>query len=234
MTILALEFSSPQRSVALLRGPADTGPLALGEAIETGARSTNALGLVEESLRQAQLEREQIECLAVGLGPGSYTGIRLAIALAQGWQLARPVQLLGVSSAECLAAQAQAEGIFGRVEVVIDAQRNEFYLAGYDLSVDSRRETEPLRLAMQAEVQARQQAGGLLVGPEVANWFPGSRVLFPRAATLGQLACGRTNFVPGESLAPIYLRETRFVKAPPPRIVPSGAPGDGPGPVPAR
>ena len=99
------------------------GRCALGEAIETGARSTNALGLVEEALRQAQLERAQIECLAVGLGPGSYNGIRLAIALAQGWQLARPVKLLGISSAECLAAQAQAEGIFGRVQVVIDAQR---------------------------------------------------------------------------------------------------------------
>ena len=49
--------------------------------------------------------------------------------MAQGWQLARGVKLLGVSSAECLAAQAQAEKIFGRVNVVIDAQRNEFYLA---------------------------------------------------------------------------------------------------------
>ena len=52
------------------------GRSALGEAIETGARSTNALGLVEEALRQAQLDRTQIECLAIGLGPGSYNGIR--------------------------------------------------------------------------------------------------------------------------------------------------------------
>ena len=72
--------------------------------------------------------------IAVGLGPGSYTGIRVAISMAQGWQLARGVKLLGVSSAECLAAQAQAEKIFGRVNVVIDAQRNEFYLATYEIS----------------------------------------------------------------------------------------------------
>ncbi len=71
------------------------------------------------------------------------------------------------------------------------------------------------------EVQARQQAGGILIGPEVTNWFPGSRVLFPRAATLGQLARGRTDFVAGERLEPIYLRETQFVKAPPPRILPA-------------
>jgi tRNA threonylcarbamoyl adenosine modification protein YeaZ len=219
MKILALEFSSPQRSVAVVHGGAGAGPRCLGEAIETGACTTDALGLVEAALAQAQLDREQIECLAVGLGPGSYTGIRLAISLAQGWQLARPVRLLGISSAECLAAQAQAEGIVGRVAIVIDAQRNEFYLAAYDLGPQGRRETESLRLATLADLQARQQAGALLIGPEVTKWFPGGRVLFPRAATLGQLAQDRSDFVAGERLEPIYLRETRFVKAPPPRIL---------------
>lgn len=221
MKILALEFSSPQRSVAVTQERTDAGPLALGEAIETGARSTNALGLVEEALRQAQIERAQIECLVIGLGPGSYNGIRLAIALAQGWQLARPVKLLGISTAECLAAQAQAEGIFGRVQVVIDAQRGEFYLAGYELSPEARREIEPLHLTSLTEVQARQQAGSILIGPEVTKWFPRSRVLYPRAATLGRLARGRTDFVPGEEMMPIYLRATQFVKAPPPRILPA-------------
>ena len=221
MKILALEFSSPQRSVAVVQGGVEGGPLCLGEAIETGGRSTNALGLVEDALRQAQLDRAQIECLAIGLGPGSYTGIRLAIALAQGWQLARPVKLLGLSSAECLAAQAQTEGIFGRVEIVIDAQRNELYLAGYELDAQARREVEPLRLASLAEAQARERAGSTLIGPEVTNWFPAGRVLFPRAATLSELARGRTDFVLGERLEPIYLREVRFVKAPPSRL-PSG------------
>jgi tRNA threonylcarbamoyl adenosine modification protein YeaZ len=219
MKILALEFSSPQRSVAVVPGGAGAGQHCLGEAIETSARSTNALGLIEEALRLAQLDRAQIECLAVGLGPGSYNGMRLAIALAQGWQLARPVKLVGISSAECIAAQAQAEGIFGRIEVVIDAQRNELYLAGYDLSPQARREIEPLRLATLADAQACQQAGATLIGPEVTKWFPGSRVLFPRAATLGQLARERTSFVAGELIEPIYLRETSFVKAPPRRIV---------------
>ena len=221
MKILALEFSSPQRSVAVVHERTDAGPLALGEAIETGARSTNTLGLVEDALRQAQLDRAQIECLVVGLGPGSYNGIRLAIALAQGWQLARPVKLLGISTAECLASEAQAAGCFGRVHVVIDAQRGEFYLASYDLSAETAREVEPLRLATLPEVQTCHQTDGTIVGPEVTNWFPGGRVLFPRAATLGRLARGRAGFVPGETLEPIYLRATQFVKAPRPRIVPS-------------
>jgi tRNA threonylcarbamoyl adenosine modification protein YeaZ len=230
MKILALEFSSPQRSVAVLQTTgkgqgairhAPAAPLSSGEIIETGGRSKSALGMVEEALRAAQLDRAQVECLVVGLGPGSYAGIRSAIALAQGWQLARGVKLLGISSMEALAAQAQAEGIFGRVQLVIDAQRNECYLAEYDLSAEARREVEPLRLAPLADVRARPPARGIIIGPEVTHWFPGSRVVFPRALTLGRLASARTDFVPGETLEPIYLRQTQFVKAPPPRILPS-------------
>jgi tRNA threonylcarbamoyl adenosine modification protein YeaZ len=179
--------------------------------------------MIGEALREGQVEREQVECLAIGIGPGSYTGIRSAIALAQGWQLAsRPggIRLLGVSSAECLAAQAHAEGLKGRVTVVIDAQREEFYLAGYDLSAEGRREIEPLRLGTLRDAQARQTAGDIIVGPEVTKWLPSGRVIFPRAAALGELALGRTDFVAAEELAPIYLRETRFVKAPPPRALP--------------
>ena len=90
MKILALEFSSAatqrRRGPGRRRGPRRP---RLRRSRRDGRRSTNALGLVEEALRQAQLDREQIECLAIGLGPGSYTGIRSAIALAQGWQLAR-------------------------------------------------------------------------------------------------------------------------------------------------
>src|SRR5689334_10279029 len=101
MKILAVEFASPQRSVALVDTDANTrSRFALSEVIETGTRSTHAFKMIEEALSQAQVEREQVECLAIGLGPGSYTGIRIAIAIAQGWQLARDVKLLGISSAE--------------------------------------------------------------------------------------------------------------------------------------
>jgi tRNA threonylcarbamoyladenosine biosynthesis protein TsaB len=174
--------------------------------------------MIEEALQEARLERGQIEGLVVGIGPGSYTGIRAAIALAQGWQLARDVKLLGISSAECIAAQARAEGFSGWVKVVIDAQRDEFYLADYELTPEKWTETKPLRLATMAEVQPADQAEGLIIGPEVTKWFSSGKAVFPRAAKLGELAAGRTDFVPGQKLEPIYLRETQFVKAPPPRI----------------
>ena len=191
----------------------------LGRAVEAGPRAASPLGLVTQALTVAGIEREHIDAVVVGLGPGSYTGIRSAITLAQGWQLARAVKLLGISSAEVLAAQAQALGWFGRVNVVIDAQRNELYLAGYEISAGSRKEVEPLRLASVAEAQARASAGQLILGPEVNRWFPADKPLFPDAATLAQLAAGQTDFVAGEKLEPIYLRATSFVKAPPTRQV---------------
>jgi tRNA threonylcarbamoyladenosine biosynthesis protein TsaB len=104
MKILALEFSSEQRSVAVLDDDK-----VLGEARETAGKHTQAFALIEGALAQARIEREQIECVAVGLGPGSYMGTRIAIAIAQGWQLAREVKTAGVSSAEAVARQA-AEG----------------------------------------------------------------------------------------------------------------------------
>lgn len=213
MKILALEFSSPQRSVAVAH---DTN---VREVIETGGRNTNALAMIEAALREAKLEREQIECLAIGIGPGSYTGIRAAIALAQGWQLATGVKILGVSSAESIAARAQASGLRGAANVVIDAQRNEFYLARYELNSDTYREVEPLQIVSPAAVQERERSGELLIGPEVQRWFASGKVVFPSAAVLARLAANRADFIAGEKLEPIYLRETTFVKAPPPRRI---------------
>jgi tRNA threonylcarbamoyladenosine biosynthesis protein TsaB len=216
MTILALEFSSPQRSVAVARDG-----IVLSEASEFGGRNTAAFGMIEKVLAESQLEREAIEIIAVGLGPGSYTGIRAAISIAQGWQLAREIKLIGVSSVEAIAAQAQAEKIFGRVKVVIDAQRGEFYLAAFEISAAGRREVEPLRIVPLTEVPSPAEAGEFLIGPEVTKWFRDGRTIFPNAAALAKLAAGRNDFVAGERLEPVYLRETNFAKAPPGRTLAS-------------
>ena len=209
MTILALEFSSPQRSVAVARTDR-----VLGEVIETGAGPAGAFNMIEAALREAKLEREQIETLAVGLGPGSYTGIRVALAMARGWQLARSVKLVGASSLDLLAAQAQAERIFGRVNVIVDAQRTEFYLATCEISERGWNVIEPVRIVTAGEIRARAGAREIVAGPEATRWFQGGRTIFPRAATLTRLAVQPDLSVGGEKLEPIYLRETNFVKVP--------------------
>src|SRR5437588_1693788 len=130
MRILAIEFSSAQRGVSVLQSSGSG--VRVSEVVEAGT-PVGAFEMSEQALRGCGLEREQIERIAVGLGPGSYTGIRAALALAQGWHLATGIKVVGISSAECLAAQAHAENLRGKVAIVIDAQRNEFYLANYQL-----------------------------------------------------------------------------------------------------
>jgi tRNA threonylcarbamoyladenosine biosynthesis protein TsaB len=217
MKILAVDFSSPRRSVALLDESSDSPHAIAGGMAEMGGR--RALGLVEEALRQAGWQREEVEMLAVGLGPGSYNGIRGGLALAQGWHLGRGISLLGISSVEALAAQAQTEKIFGSIYIVVDAQRHEFYLARYEIAPGRLEETEPLRLASFAEVQALEQGGARLIGPEAQLWFPSAATVFPEAGALARLARGRRDFVPGARLEPIYMRQTNFKKAPPLRVV---------------
>jgi tRNA threonylcarbamoyl adenosine modification protein YeaZ len=212
MIILALEFSTEQRSVAVRHagGTARAG---------SDSRAVGGLTLVEQALRDSGIEREELECVVVGLGPGSYTGVRSAIAVAQGWQMAREVEVLGVSTVDCLAAQALAAGWRGKVNFVIDAQRKEFYLADFELDPDGARIREPLRIVKREELDQRAGAGELIAGPEVARWFPSGRVLVPDAAVLAELSVCRTDFLPGDKLEPIYLREVSFVKAPPPRMI---------------
>ncbi len=215
MKILALEFSSSQRSVALVDAQPGGPALYAGEVVRSGGRATPAFAMTTEVLAQAGVGRECIECLAVGLGPGSYHGIRVAIALAQGWQLARGVRLIGINSVEAIAAQAHADGLRGSATVVVDAQRGELYMVDYELSDAGWRETQPLRLAPVKEVQTTATAGKVFLGPEVTRWFSAGRVVFPRAETLGHLAANRSDFVAGEKLEPIYLRATTFVKTKP-------------------
>ena len=205
MKILALEFSSRQRSVAITDGDQ------LLAHLETDEFRQSPLTLIDRALTEACLPRDSITTIALGIGPGSYTGIRGAIATAQGWQLASNVNLLAVPSTEILAATARANGLRGETDFIIDAQRHEYYHATWNLTDDSQTETSPLKIigvTEAAELEAH--------GPDSIS-FPTWAPLYPDAAVLTQLATSRTDFQSGESIQPIYLRKTEFTKVPPPR-----------------
>lgn len=222
MKILALEFSSSLRTAAVLSVETPPSQIRLlGTASDEGKRKVTPLRLIDQALGKARVGRNLIEMIAVGLGPGSYTGIRSAIAVAQGWQLARGSKLIGIETSACLAAQAQDLGLRGSVGIVIDAQRNEYYFAEYEISSATRRLTAPIRICNQ--VQESNSAGDEItfVGPEVKRFFPRGLNLYPDASVLGRLAADHFDFVRGDDLAPIYLRDITFVKAPPCRILPN-------------
>lgn len=228
MKILAIEFSSAERSVALLEENAAGEPTCVAQASESGLSTTNAFGMIDRALTQAGWEREEIEQIAVGLGPGSFTGIRAAIAIAQGWNLARDIKLQGINSAESIAHRARAEGCEGRVTVATDAQRKEFFAADVNLSPESPIEALELRIASHEELLRREKEGSLLVGPGIQKWFPKGKELSPDALHIGLLALKRANFAAGELLEPVYPRETTFLKAPALRPIPpvNQAPGN--------
>lgn len=217
MRILALEFSSSRRSAALV----EEGRV-LSRAGEESGPVTGPVALMSDVLQQAGLERRAIDCVVVGLGPGSYTGIRVSIAIAQGLELGLGVKLLGVSSVDSLVWRAWLEGWHGDIAVLVDAQRGEFYAARYEVTQLGVEPLRPLGILPRPEILRWVGEGAQLLGPDLEEVELPIRPLFPEAGMAGVLASGATAFVSGHELTPIYLRQPHFVKAPPPRIIPAG------------
>jgi tRNA threonylcarbamoyl adenosine modification protein YeaZ len=193
-------------------------------AREVPVRGNGPMPLIDRVLAEVGATPDAVQCMAVGLGPGSYTGIRSAIAITQGWQLARPITLAGVSSVACLAHQAWRAGLRGNFQIAIDAQRNECYLAAYLATDSGPQEREPMRIVPRTEIGASLSAGKTVIGPEIVEWFAAGQRVEPDAATLASLVAGDPErfTLSTEALEPIYLRKVEFVKSPPGR---PGAPG---------
>jgi tRNA threonylcarbamoyl adenosine modification protein YeaZ len=224
MKILGLEFSSAQRSAVVddFRSEQEDSNTRLSEVIQTAGTETRAFGMIDDALRETRLDRRQMECIAIGLGPGSYTGIRIAIAIAQGWQIATQAKTIGIGSADAIVAQAHADGFRGPVHVVIDAQRNELYCAAYEITDRAFRICEPLRIETADLLKKRISTSAVVIGPEAPRWFAHGKQVFPRASMIARLAARTMAFTPAEQLEPIYLRETTFVKASPPSMASGG------------
>jgi tRNA threonylcarbamoyl adenosine modification protein YeaZ len=215
MKTLAWDFSAEPRSMALLEWRGDAEPVVCAEIALVGDRAAAVLETADRLLREAGWDRGDIEALAVGLGPGSYTGIRAGLAMAQGWHLARGVFVYGANSMDAMAGCAWDRGWRGKLRVVVDGQRRELYVAGYDLGPGGWEKVEPLRLESVESLQRDVDRGHWLwAGPEVSRWFPEGRVLEPSAGWVGRLAL-RAGPVPPEQLEPVYLRPVQFVKTGP-------------------
>jgi tRNA threonylcarbamoyladenosine biosynthesis protein TsaB len=212
MNLLSLEFSTSARSVAILEQRERSRRL-LTFITDSDFRKTSGMKLIQRALQSAHLQPADIGKIAVGLGPGSYTGIRSAIAIAQGWQLARTLELLGISSMEVLAMDAAKTLDSAEITLAIDAQRHELYTARYDLASTPPRCVQALALTPAAALPQ----SGIIAGPEASKWRASALNLLPRADTLAELAAEVPAHLPGEKLEPIYLREITFTKALPTR-----------------
>jgi tRNA threonylcarbamoyl adenosine modification protein YeaZ len=181
-------------------------------------RATPTFRLIERVLADSGVGRESIECVAVGLGPGSYTGVRLAISVAQGWHLAMGTRIAAVNSFDALAFRTcKPDG--GPISFIADAQRNEFAFATAEPAADGFRWRETLHLESHEAVWNRLQNGEAIAGPVAGLVGKGGIEQWPSAVDIGLLAELRGGFVDPTSLTPIYLREASFVKAPAPRTL---------------
>ena len=214
MKILALEFSARARSVAVAEKRSDNSTSLLSSISETDFRGVTGMTLIDRAIKAANLKPSDISRIAIGLGPGSYTGIRSAIAIAQGWQLGRDIELVGISSISVLAEQARTLEIYGPVTIVVDAQRQELYAARYQIDPARALEVEALRIVPPSDISDSET----ILGAEATKFFPSARDHSPSAEILAPLASSMPP-IPGEQLEPIYLRETTFVKAPVPRHI---------------
>lgn len=215
MKILALEFSSKLRSAAVADARNGEFHALSNVSDERGGSAHTGMELTDSALRQAGVTPSQIQLLAVGLGPGSYAGIRSAIALCQGWQLARETPRVGIPSTEVIAAEALRAGIRGTVQILVDAQRGEFYRTVCFIEANSISPLAPLEIVSAARVTNQ----GVTIGPDVSQAVSGALPVFPTAIELARLAAGRSKSHQGEQLEPIYLRPTTFLKAAPPRFI---------------
>jgi tRNA threonylcarbamoyl adenosine modification protein YeaZ len=217
MKILALEFSTLRRSAAVLEvfGKLGSRVSSIHDVPPPKRRSGSPFDLLQFLFKDG-LTIESIGGVVVGLGPGSYTGIRSSLAIAQGLHLARGILAAGVSSADAIAYEVWQSEVRGPLEVVIDAQRNEVYSATYELDQPEFREIEALKILTQPK------ATTLMAGPDfklaslpATMADPNRLEIFPTAQAVGMLALIRgLEFIPPEKLEPIYLREPSFVKAP--------------------
>jgi tRNA threonylcarbamoyladenosine biosynthesis protein TsaB len=126
--VLGIDTSSATGSVALLdvRSTFDVDVIASATARVSNAHGESLLPLIEGVMRAGRVELAGIDLLAVGIGPGSFTGTRIGVATAKGIAVASGKPLRGVDAFAALAVDA---GVEGPIVCAIDARKSEVYVA---------------------------------------------------------------------------------------------------------
>jgi len=134
MNILAIDTSTRRLCLGLINNQRKI----LEYNLDSGIRHTELLlPTIKKALRRLRVSLDDIDCFAVGLGPGSFTGLRIGLATIKGFVQARNVPVIGLSSLDVLAVNALA-GNSKVISPVIDAKRNLVYTAWYEVGFKKR------------------------------------------------------------------------------------------------
>lgn len=134
MVLLALETATTTCGVAVLQ---DDRVVAQVHLHRPRVHSERLTPLVEDTLHHADVQAEALDAVAVSMGPGSYTGLRIGVSTAKGWALATDAALVGVPTLEAYAAQVQSVAAPGDVAcALLDARRDEVYAGAYRMTAN--------------------------------------------------------------------------------------------------
>jgi tRNA threonylcarbamoyl adenosine modification protein YeaZ len=196
MKVLALELSSSRGSIALRVGAEEV------FAVEF-ANDRKHSGLFFTNLQRAIAEHGNPDQIAVGLGPGSYAGTRIAIAAAIGLQAVSGATLIGVPSLCALPTDAAEYAVIG------DARRQSFFFA----RVGQRDVIEGPALWSETELRARTSEVDVPVfTSEPLLRFPDAQVMHPSASLIVEVVLAGCTDMTSAPLEPIYLREPHITR----------------------
>ncbi|MCI0546687.1 MAG: tRNA (adenosine(37)-N6)-threonylcarbamoyltransferase complex dimerization subunit type 1 TsaB [Candidatus Rokubacteria bacterium] len=215
MRILGLETATLAGSAALVDG----GRIVAAALLNIGlTHSERLMVAVERLLEDAAWPVEVLEGVAVSIGPGSFTGVRVGVATAKGLALASELPVAPVPTLDALAAQLPFAA--AAVCPILDARKGEVYLSRYRWCVD-RMEREWEYLALPPAVAARRlDPPVILLGDGVPSCLPfigdapdvriaPAAQSVPSAVLVAQLGhemLSRGQGLPADSLVPLYVR----------------------------
>lgn len=153
MNLLALETATEHCSVALLRAPADGRREVIARRRHAPRQQTELLlPMIDEVLAESGLRLNELDALAYSCGPGAFTGVRIAAAVAQGLALGADLPVVAVSSLQALAQGAWRVHGARVVLASFDARMQEIYAGAYLL------DAQGLMQPQTAEVATRPDA----------------------------------------------------------------------------
>jgi tRNA threonylcarbamoyl adenosine modification protein YeaZ len=196
--LLALDTSTPLVSVALL----DDGRVVAEATSERPMQHGERLApMITEALESVGAIRQDVTAVAVGVGPGPFTGLRVGIVTARMLGVALGVPVHGASSLDVLAVRAVDEGVVEPFLATLDARRKELFWASYD--ADGRRLDGPhVERPATMPDELLVVGAGPVVFPETFSRTAGPTL--PDAGTLAiAVATERVELVDPE---PVYLR----------------------------
>ena len=208
MKILGFDTSTEACAVGLYNG----GQISSRTELTPRRHTECVLPWSEELLEQAGCSKNELDAIAVGIGPGAFTGVRLAVSLAQGMALGLSIPIVAISTLACIAQACKHDG---PIAVLIDARMDECYIGFYQKRDGIVQSIAPEQLLAPENISLPFE--GMWIG--VGSGFASYAERLP-ATMLGQLKCIDSNALPdATALLQIAVCEFKAGAAQAPELV---------------